>query len=64
MEVIENINVCKKTKISKSTDELFSPPIPTSLLSISHNRPVRLVPCFVEVHHKSFASAVVAEQQH
>ena len=45
--------VKKKTKSkskSKSTDEIFFTPMPTFIVHIS-NRPVQLVPCFVEVHH-------------
>ena len=39
-----------KTKISKWTDGLFFP-LCKLQLSISQNRPVQLVPSFVEVHH-------------
>ena len=51
MRVIENIltNV-KKSKISKSTDESFSP-LYQLMLSISQNGPVQLVPCFILVHY-------------
>ena len=47
-----HIKVRKKTKISKSTDESFSTPKPKTIcpyLKIAW--PVRLVPCFVGVHH-------------
>ena len=53
MEVIEDIlRYVKKTKISKSTDESFSTPKPKTIcpyLKIAWL--VRLVPCFVGVHH-------------
>ena len=35
MEVTENSTVCIKTKISKSVDELFFTPMPTSVIHIS-----------------------------
>ena len=43
--------VCKKKKKnSKSMDEMFSL-LCHLQLSMFQDRPVRLVPCFVEVHH-------------
>ena len=51
MDVIENIlRYVKLPKNSKSTDESFSP-LCQLQMSISQNRPVQLVPCFVGVHH-------------
>ena len=47
MEVIENISNMWK-KISKWTDELFLTPIGQLHLSVSQNRPVWLVTCFIK----------------
>ena len=50
MKVIADIFRYILKKISKLTDELFFTPMPTSI-AIPQNRPVRLVPCFVGMHH-------------
>ena len=50
MEVIENIlGYVKRKKISKSTG--YFSPLCQLQLPLSQNRPVRLVPHFVGVHH-------------
>ena len=46
----KHIKVCKKTKFSKSTDELFFT-LCQLQLRLYQNRPMRLALCFVGVHH-------------
>ena len=51
MEVIEDMfKVCKKQN-SQNWQMSYFKPLYQVQLSISQNRPVRLVFCFVEVHH-------------